>query len=158
MSADLGGLCADCGAHAVHPHARAGRSHKYRELITLPIPSDFAVPTCGRCGKLHFDAPTMAALLPLLEAEYRRLLQVRIRQLLDRLSGYISQRRLEHLLGLSQGYLSRLRSGAGMPSTELVSHLALLANDPTERLRELERFWSHPPTKEEHEVELDRVR
>ena len=158
MSAEHGTRCHDCGAFAVHPVARAGRTHKYREFVTLPIPVDFAVPTCSRCGKTHFDAATMAVLLPLLESEYRRLLRRRIRQLLERLNDHISQRRLESLLGLSQGYLSRLRSGSGMPSTELVGHLALLANDPAGRLRELEQFWSQPPEKDEREDDVDPVR
>ena len=57
---------------------------------------------------------------------------------------HISQRQLERLLGLSQGYLSRLRSGAGNPSPELVSHLALLAKDPSTRLSELQRYWAEP--------------
>ena len=48
------------------------------------------------------------------------------------------------LLGLSQGYLSRLRSGGGNPSPELVSNLALLAQDPKTRLSELERYWAEP--------------
>jgi len=55
---------------------------------------------------------------------------------------HISQRRLELLIGQSQGYLSRLRIGAGNPSAELVSHLAMLAHDPKTRLAELERYWA----------------
>jgi transcriptional regulator with XRE-family HTH domain len=54
----------------------------------------------------------------------------------------MSQRKLELLLGLSQGYLSRLRAGKGAPSPELVSHLALIAHDPKVRLLELERYWA----------------
>ena len=60
----------------------------------------------------------------------------------DILMLHISQRRLELLIGLSQGYLSRLRIGAGNPSAELVSHLAMLAHDPKTRLAELERYWA----------------
>ena len=60
---------------------------------------------------------------------------------LERLMPFISQRRLEILLGLSQGYLSRLRSGAGIPSASLVCILVLLSKDPKERLHELQQDW-----------------
>jgi len=43
---------------------------------------------------------------------------------------------------LEQGYLSRIRIGAGSPSEELVSHLAMLAHDPKNRLAERERYWA----------------
>ena len=69
--------------------------------------------------------------------ELRRL----IRQEIDRLIPFISQRRLEVLAGLSQGYLSRLRSGDGTPSATLVCALALLARDPKGRLQELQGYW-----------------
>jgi len=46
------------------------------------------------------------------------------------------------MIGLSQGCLSLLRIGAGNPSAELVSPLAMLANDPKTRLAALERYWA----------------
>lgn len=49
-----------------------------------------------------------------------------------------TQRALEKRLGLSTGYLCRLRSGAGTPSDSLVAVLVLLANEPG-RLDELPR-------------------
>ena len=59
---------------------------------------------------------------------------------------HISQRRLEKLLGLSQGYLSRLRrSDRAMPSRLLVSALAQLAVDPVRRIQELIEFWTKDP-------------
>lgn len=74
-------------------------------------------------------------------------MQLRVRRAIDKLMEYTSQRQLEQLLGLSQGYLSRLRSGAGNPSPELVSHLALIAMDPSAHLTELRRYWAEyePP-------------
>ena len=50
---------------------------------------------------------------------------------------------MDRLLDLSQGYLSRLRAGDGVPSAILVSLLALLGNEPT-RLEELARYWTLP--------------
>ncbi len=71
-------------------------------------------------------------------------LRTRTRVAIDILSHHISQRRLEHLLRLSQGYLSRLRAGVSNPSAELVANLAMLCQDPPTRLLELERFWALP--------------
>jgi hypothetical protein len=59
---------------------------------------------------------------------------------------YISQRELERLLWLSQGYLSRLfvTHGPAVPSAALVALLALLAAEPS-RLDELRKFWEKLP-------------
>jgi transcriptional regulator with XRE-family HTH domain len=56
-----------------------------------------------------------------------------------------SQRSIERLLGLSQGYLSRLGRGAGNPSPALIALLTLLANDPN-RFAELEPRAAPPLT------------
>ena len=41
-----------------------------------------------------------------------------------------SLRKLERLLGVSQGYLSKLRAGTNNPSPELTLLLGLLASNP----------------------------
>ena len=71
-------------------------------------------------------------------------LRTRVRIAVDILSHHISQRKLEHLLRLSQGYLSRLRACVSNPSAELVANLAMLCQDPPARLAELENFWALP--------------
>ena len=106
------------------------------------IPDSFPIPTCSRCHAEFFDVRTTEALAPLLHERYQEQLRQRAKQAIDILMLHISQRRLELLIGLSQGYLSRLRIGAGNPSAELVSHLAMLAHDPKTRLAELERYWA----------------
>jgi hypothetical protein len=108
----------------------------------MPIPDSFPIPTCSRCHAEFFDARASEALALLLHEQYLEQLRERAKQAIDILMLHISQRRLELLIGLSQGYLSRLRIGAGNPSAELVSHLAMLAHDPKTRLAELERYWA----------------
>ncbi|MBL9044194.1 MAG: hypothetical protein JNM83_21475 [Myxococcales bacterium] len=71
-------------------------------------------------------------------------LRTRTRVAIDILSHHSSQRRLEHLLRLSQGYLSRLRARVSNQSAELVANLAMLCQDPPQRLAELEDFWALP--------------
>lgn len=124
--------------------ARPGRTAPYRNMPALTLPEDFPIPTCGRCHHEFVDEATGKALQPVLQQAYQQVLQRRVRRAIDAVTCYTSQRRLEQLLGLSQGYLSRLRAGAGTPSPELVSNLALIAQDPPNRLRELERYWGEP--------------
>ncbi|HRI51767.1 MAG TPA: hypothetical protein PLW65_16430 [Pseudomonadota bacterium] len=139
-----------CGGKTVRKRMRPGRTIRYRNMNALAVPEDIPIPTCSRCHAEYIDAETAAALEEALRAAYRRALQQRARQAIDIVTSHISQRRLELLLGLSQGYLSRLRAGAGNPSPELVSHLALIAHDPAARLQELERYWAHPDGLPEH--------
>jgi hypothetical protein len=115
---------------------------RYRNTA-LMLPGDLLVPTCLRCKHriLSFDsAPGMAAAL---EATYRAELSRRAAAAIMQLGRVGSQRKLEVLTGLSQGYLSRLRAGDGVPSAALVSLMALLSAEPT-RLEELARYWALP--------------
>jgi len=136
--------CIHCGARAVKPRTGVGRTTRYRTMPTMPIPTDILIPACGRCGSEYLDETSSASLAPRLQAAYQASLRTRARVAIDILSKHISQRKLEQRLGLSQGYLSRLRAGDGNPSPELVSHLGLLCQDPPKRLVELERFWALP--------------
>ena len=136
--------CIHCGIKAVKPRKGSGRTISYRTMPCMPIPEDILIPTCGRCKSEFLDDEAIARLAPSLQMAYLQSLRVRIRIAIDILSDHISQRRLEGALGISQGYLSRLRAGAGNPSPELVSHLAILCQDPPKRLIELERFWALP--------------
>ncbi len=134
--------CIRCGAKAVKPRTGIGRTTRYRTMPCMPIPENLLIPACGRCQSEYLDAETTAGLG--LQDVYLKCLRTRVRIAIDILSKHISQRRLEQLTGMSQGYFSRLRAGSGNPSPELVSHLGLLCQDPPTRLAELERFWALP--------------
>jgi transcriptional regulator with XRE-family HTH domain len=81
---------------------------------------------------------------PVLQQAYRADLCQRANQALGRLQAVCSQRRLERMIDLSQGYLSHLKAGRGVPSAALVSLLAVLAAEPS-RLQELETYWALSP-------------
>ncbi len=135
--------CPACGKGEVRPAARAGRTARYKNMASLPLPEDLEVPTCAACGEEWIDRATAHAVDEALEREY----QSRLRQLavadLDQLAArHVTQRRLEEILGLSHGYLSKIRSGASRPSVALVSCLHLLATDPEHRLREMEESFA----------------
>lgn len=112
--------CSHCGAqHAVRLRKRPGRTIPYRTLPALPLPEDVAIPSCSRCKAEVLDQPAREALDPLLTRLYAAELQRRIQNAIAVLSAVVSQRWLEHRLGLSAGYLSRLKAGAGTPSPAL---------------------------------------
>jgi len=114
---------------------------RYRNAA-LTLPADLRLPACRRCKyePLGLDA------LPseILDSLYRANLQKRVAVAIARLQGVRSQRKTELLLNLSQGYLSRLKAGEGIPGAPLVSLLALLAAHPN-LVGELEDFWTMPP-------------
>lgn len=136
--------CLKCRYKAVRPRRRPGRTVQFRNMKALSVPADLPIPTCSRCRAEYIDRETAAGLDAALAKAYRDALRRRVRRAIDLVTEHVSQRRLEALLGLSQGYLSRLRAGQGNPSPELVSHLALIAQDPPTRLREIEKFWADP--------------
>jgi len=134
--------CIHCGAKSVRARKGAGRTIPYRTMPTMELPVDLEIPSCGRCMRFFLEQMDAAPLSTALRERFLSSLRTRTRIAIDHLSEHVSQRRLECLLGLSQGYLCRLHAGAGNPSPELVCHLALLCQDPEARLAELERFWS----------------
>ena len=136
------GKCPCCGRHAVRPTAQPGRVCRYRNTA-LTLPADLLVPACRRCKHLILSFDSMPELAAALETTYRAELVQRAAAEITRLSQRLSQRKLEVAINLSQGYLSRLRAGDGVPSAILVSLLALLGNEPT-RLEELARYWTLP--------------
>jgi len=140
------GKCPCYGRHAVQPTAQPGRVCRYRNTALI-LPADLLVPTCRRCKHLLLSFDTMPELAAALETTYRAELIQRAAAEITRLSQRLSQRKLEVALDLSQGYLSRLRAGDGVPSAILVSLLALLSKEPT-RLEELARYWALPPARE----------
>ena len=134
--------CPCCGRHAMRPTAQPGRICRYRHLV-LTLPADLLVPTCRRCKHRILSFESAPELAPALEAAYRAELTHRAAVEISRLSRTYSQRHIEACLDLSQGYLSRLRSGDGVPSAALVSLLALLSSQPA-RLAELKGYWALP--------------
>ena len=56
--------CSECGG-AVKLIARSGRTREYRRGVALPIPDDFEIPTCTRCGE-EFMTPEISEPLDLL--------------------------------------------------------------------------------------------
>ena len=82
---------------------------------------------------------------PRIREAIRAAFRALVAPLVSRACARVSQRRMEAILGLSQGYLSRLANGSGTPSPPLVALLTLLANDPS-RLDEVVPRTAQPAT------------
>ena len=134
--------CPCCGHHTLRPTAKAHRVCRYR-LVVVTLPAGLLVPTCSRCKHTLLCFESVPQLAATLEAAYRAELVHRARVEITHLSQFYSQRKIERDLDLSQGYLSRLRAGDGVPSAALVSLMALLRADP-HRLEELNAYWALP--------------
>src|SRR5437773_2650545 len=120
--------CLECGEGMVRPLATAGRRMPFRNMAAVTVPTDFQIPTCDHCGAERIDDPTARALDVMLQDPYVQELSNRLSRSLERVLSYgITQRRLEQLLGLSQGYLSRLKTERGDGSAQIIATLALLA-------------------------------
>ncbi len=134
--------CRECGEGTVRPLTKAGRKTPYRNMSALAVPSTLAIPTCDNCGNEWIDPQTADALDEALETAYAEELHKRLEAaLVAILKADVTQRRLEQILGLSVGYLSRVRAKRGDASAQLVSTLALIAEDPKRRLIALDRVW-----------------
>lgn len=135
--------CPECGGN-VRPFAGPGRALKHRG-VPVSVPADLEVNTCDKCGEEYFGPEDVARVDAAMEVAYRDELTKRaaaaLRKIID---ASIEQSAVETLLGLSAGYLSKVKTGARVPSADLVSHLALIAKSPKSRIGELVAFWRTP--------------
>jgi hypothetical protein len=133
-------LCAECGRREVERRAVMGRTSPYKNFPALPVPEDLAIPTCGNCGAEWIGARDAERIDAALAEAAADALSRLAREALEILVDGVTQRQLEERLGLSPGYLSKVKRGHEIPSAPLVSALVLLAVRPA-RLEELENVW-----------------
>lgn len=136
--------CHECGARAVRPLAKPGRMTKYRAM-EMEIPATLEIPTCAECGVEWFDGPTDSALDAALDEIYQGRLKETLKADLEKIFGQgISQARVERALGVSEGYISKLKREERNPGSELVVAVRLLAADPEKMVpRATDVFANH---------------
>lgn len=137
-------LCPACEAGHLRPTAKAGRRMPVRQIPDLEIPRDLPVPTCDACHAEILGDKDLARLGAAMEAEFKRALGVKAEVAIRDLGGVINQRELERLIGVSAGYVSKVKNGQTEPSGPLTALLMLLARD-TRRIAELRDAWSIRP-------------
>jgi Zn-finger nucleic acid-binding protein len=133
-------LCAECGERAVAPRAVAGRTSPWKHFPSLPVSADLEIPTCQTCGAEWIDRKTAEKI----DADMARAAGERLsraaRHAIEVLGDSFNQRDLERDLGLSAGYLSKVKHGKETPSASLVALLTLLAVRPA-RLEQVTHVW-----------------
>ena len=134
--------CPSCRRAAVRERGETGRTIAYRVFADLALPDDVPIATCGECGATYFDAATAAALGPTLKNQYNKRLLELARVALRKIKPHLSHRRLERLMSVSQGYLSRVQTKPVCVSAPLVALLMLIAESPAAQLAALRRCWA----------------
>ena len=132
-------LCSLCGGTIVNTSIK-GEKRRFHAMI-LTINSDIIVPTCTDCGAKYLDKKTASDIDKHLRGFYASDLQHRAIVLIKGLMTHTTQWKIEWLLGLSHGYLSRVKKGKTVPSAALVAALAFIAAEPKTRIAELEDLW-----------------
>ena len=134
--------CPCCGYAKLVASCRPGRVIRYRNTA-LTLPQELPLPYCQRCKYEDLSLATLPS--GLAETLYRNGLRERAQIEIASLRPHLAKKKLELILNLSHGYLSRLGSGDSVPGAPLVSLLALLAAHP-ELIEQLEAYWTLPPT------------
>lgn len=134
-------ICPSCGVGTVEPARGTGRRWHYKTIRDLELPEAVELPTCSSCGEVWIDEAAAERLGEVLEPVYRAALVGKVEKSIDVLRSHHGQRTVEKRLGLSAGYLSKLRQEARAASPALVAALMLLAEHP-ELVGELEDLWS----------------
>lgn len=130
--------CHNCHKGTVRPLARPGRTARFKSIPNLAVPADLEIRTCDQCGEEWMTPEDAKRIDEALDRVYRQELRRRAELVLPDAK---EAARVERDLGLSQGYLSRIRKGTKVPSADLVVLLALIRRRP-EVLREIEAFWA----------------
>lgn len=134
-------LCGECGKRTVAPLAVAGRTSPWKHFPSLPISAGIEIPTCSNCGAEWIDRKTAESIDADLSRAAAERLGALARQALEVLGESCIQRDLERDLGLSAGYLSKVKHGKEAPSAQLVALLDLLAANPR-RLDQVKFAWA----------------
>lgn len=135
--------CPQCGEGIIRPRTAAGRRSPFRNIPDVEIPESVAIPTCTVCNEEWYDARTTEVLQEALQSAYQEALVSKAVSAVETLKRHCTQQELERRLGLSAGYLSKIKGGKDV-SSPLVCLLLLLAHDPG-RLTELRELLSMVP-------------
>ncbi|HYO65107.1 MAG TPA: hypothetical protein VEU33_03410, partial [Archangium sp.] len=109
----------------------------------LELPADLELPTCSACGQQWLDADASRRLDVAMEESYRAELIRKAEKSIEALRKHLPQRDLERLLGVSSGWLSKVKNGKET-SAPMAALLMLLAEQP-HRVESLRRLWAvHP--------------
>lgn len=132
--------CHSCHKGTVSMLARPGRTAPYKSIPNLTVPADLEIQTCDHCGEEWMTPEDATRIDATMNIVYQQELLRRLRAVLPDAK---EASRIERDLGLSRGYLSRLRKTTRPPTEALLAILALFRLHPS-TLRQVETFWEQP--------------
>lgn len=134
--------CPSCERGTLTSLGGKGRYFPHRIFRELELPEDVELPTCDSCGKIIFNPKVATAFDEGMSRAYQARLSQLIAESLTVLTPeFVTQQDLERVLGLSRGYISKLKGGKES-SPAIAGLLGLLSVDPQARLSELNEFWA----------------
>lgn len=142
MTKFRGRRCRECGEGTVQLVAKPGRRTTYK-FLELEVPASLEVPTCDHCGTEWHNDETAAAFDEAMEQVFRAELLAIAHRALEKLEkASVRQSDVERAMGLSPGYLSKIKRGDRSPEPMLVAQLAMISLDPSTRLSEAQQVWT----------------
>lgn len=135
--------CVECGGDVVTVTG-ADRTSDFKLGIPLPVPADFEMPTCVRCGETYLTVERGEELTRRQAPAYDAWLKEHSVELIERLRARhtTTLRHLEGASGVTRTYFSKLLSGKKTPSLQLVRLLEAFDAAPEELQRHLDgRAW-----------------
>ncbi len=130
--------CVACGTGKLEPTNVCGMAFSYRDERALVADASLILPVCTCCGETRLDAEQTDALDAVLERAYVRKRHADAATIIGRLlETGLSQVDVERVLGLSRGYISKVRRGERTVSGSTLRELVMLAAYPRENLRAL---------------------
>lgn len=120
-------MCPDCGGE-VRLAARSGRTREVLRGVHVPVPADFKIPTCLKCGEESFNIE----LAEKLDSVLHQTLIDDLRADVGRICAAhgANQQQVEDALGVTRTYLSHVLAGRNPPSATFVKFLRSFANVP----------------------------
>jgi len=125
--------CTVCGEGAIESRAEPGRIVTHHGL-RFEIPATVAIPTCNNCGERFYNDDVAKRVDMALDEELQaRRLRV-IRRAVTELERLTTRSRIERLLDISPGYLSKLMNGKKPATHRMAVLLDTLAQEPGKNL------------------------
>jgi len=113
--------CFACGKGTVSSREVQGRAVRYRDLAQVLIAESLVVPACDHCTEMLLDGAQTRRLAEILQPAYTAERQSQMQQAIKEFMAArnTTQGIAERLLGLSQGYLSKLLHGERDPDVQV---------------------------------------
>jgi len=136
--------CPACQEGTIDMRNIRGLAVPFRDEPAVVIDEDLIVPRCDNCGEILLNEKLAAAYDAVAQQSYERQRITQQKEEIEKaLSALrVNQSELETLLGVSQGYVSKLMRGEKVTSATTVRFLHVLSSDPPRAVRSLAEIAS----------------